>query len=499
MHRPIRRAAFALAATLLVAVVAARTGRIDEPRSVVLVIIDDLGWADISPNQPDTGYDTPNFERLARDGLNFSRAYTAPVCSPSRVSLMTGRDPAASRTTEWFGTGKPRSARMLSAARINHLPLDIATMAERLKPAGYTTSFVGKWHLGGASEHHPEQRGFDHSAAASGRGNPGRDGYFAPYNDFIGLDAPEGEHLPERLTSETLAFIEKAAKADSPFLSVLSFYSVHTPLGGRPDVVKKYEDRFAKLEPHDSVYAIEEQVWPNRREPRRVRIAQTNAVYAAMVEAVDEQLGRLMDALDAMDLSDDTVLLVVSDNGGLSTSEGSPTSNLPLRGGKGWLYEGGIRVPLLARFPGERGGRTIAHPVQSQDVYATVLDAATIEDDGTRGRSLRAVAAGDAADEPIFLHYPHYANQGGFPGGVVIEGDWKFIRRYEDGRTHLYNLGRDLSERGDLAASEPSRTARMAEMLDRWLIEHDASMLRPRAEGQRPWSPAISEPSRPRP
>ncbi len=467
----------------------------DAPASpnVLLVIIDDLGWADISPNNPGSFYDTPALEAFGRTAVNFTRGYAAaPVCSPTRVSILSGVSPARDRATEWFWDQPARNARYLSADRINYLPNDRLTIAEVLRPLGYQTLFVGKWHLGDVGRHLPQNRGFDENVGGSGRGGPGKDGYFAPYN--IGLEGPEGEHLPARLTDETIAWIRER-DAERPFFATLSYYSVHTPLEGRADLAEKYETRSSELGwSDDDRFEPEEQVWPVDRE-RLVRVKQDHAVYAAMVEAMDEQVGRLLVAIEDLGVADDTIVFVVSDNGGLSTAEGSPTSNLPLRGGKGWLYEGGIRVPFMMRWPGVTPvGAEVAEPVHTSDILPTILDAVGADPleldpqlSALEGRSMRGVVTGEPARRPLFFHYPHYSNQGGFPGGVMIAGPWKYILRYEDGRGQLFNLDDDIGERTDLAEAEPRLAARMRAALKAWLIEQDAAVLSERGESGRPW------------
>lgn len=461
--------------------------------NVLLVIIDDLGWADIAPNNPGTFYETPAFASFAETAVNFTRGYAAsPVCSPTRVSIMSGVSPARDRATEWFWDQPARSARFLSADRINFLPNDRLTIAEVLRPLGYQTLFVGKWHLGGVARHLPQNRGFDKNIAGSFRGGPGDNGYFAPYN--IGLDGPEGEHLPARLTDETITWLRERDQ-ERPFFATLSYYSVHTPLEGRPDLIEKYEARARELGwSEDDRFATEEQVWPVDRE-RLVRVKQDHAVYGAMVEAMDEQFGRLLGALEELGVADDTIVFVVSDNGGLSTAEGSPTANLPLRGGKGWLYEGGIRVPFLFRWPGVTpAGANITDSVHTSDILPTILDAIgadPVELDprltALEGRSMRAAVAGRDAGRPLYFHYPHYSNQGGFPGGVMIAGPWKYILRYEDGRGQLFNLDADIGERSDLAGDQPRLASRMRAALKGWLLEQDAAVLTERGDSGRPW------------
>lgn len=488
--------------SVLVATAACPRVAVSEPMNAVLIIADDFGWADVGANNPDCFYETPNLDRLAASGVNFTRGYAAsPVCSPTRVSIMAGVNPALDAATEWFGDGPARSERFLSADRINHLPTARPTIAEYLRGAGYGTFFAGKWHLGGHDRHLPQNRGFDVNIAGCDKGNPGwQGGYFAPYADFIGLEAPDGEHLPARLTDETIGWI-RSRDEERPFLAVLSYYSVHTPLQGREDLVEKYRQRRAGLGISEAErFDVEEQIWSDKP-ARKVRVRQDHAVYAAMVEAMDEHIGRLLDAIDDEGLRENTIVVFVSDNGGLSTSEGSPTSNVPLRAGKGWLYEGGIRVPFMVRWPGvtEPGG-VVDEAVHTSDIVPTILDATGAQlrnvADGlppTRleGRSIRGVISGEAPDRSIAFHYPHYGNQGGFPGGVLLRGDLKYVLRYEDGREHLYDLATDIGERHDLAAARPDMVASMrAELLD-WLGRHHARFLSAVPGGPRPWQPSL--------
>lgn len=459
--------------------------------NVLLIIADDYGWADVSANNEECFYETPALDALAASGANFVHGYAAsPVCSPTRASIMSGRYPSRGHMTEWFSAGPARSMSYLSADRASALPNQAVTIAEHLRAAGYQTFFAGKWHLGDADRHLPTFQGFDVNIAGSGRGNPGQDGFFAPYQPFIGLDAPEGEHLPARLTDETISYLE-ARDTDRPFLAVLSYYSVHTPLQGRDDLVEKYEARRDALGLTDAQrFGDEEQVWPDRGDVRPVRVRQDHAVYAAMVEAMDEHIGRLLGAVDRLGLRNDTVVIFVSDNGGLSTAEGSPTANLPLRGGKGWLYEGGIRVPMIARWPGVLdNGRAIKAPAITNDILPTVLDAAGIAMPQTDGVSFRDLAVNTGADRPLFFHYPHYGNQGGFPGGAMIDWPWKLIQRYEDGRVHLYDLDADVGESTDLAETMPERVAEMRARFESWLESQDARFLNARPGEAEPWRP----------
>lgn len=494
-HRPILLLAF-LATALCTALSTA------QPMNAVLIVADDFGWADIGANNPNCFYETPNLDRLAASGVNFTRGYAAaPVCSPTRVSIMSGVNPALDAATEWFGEGPSRSERFLSADRINHLPTARPTIAEYHRAAGYETFFAGKWHLGGHERYLPQNRGFDINIAGCDKGNPGwKGGYFAPYADFIGLDAPEGEHLPARLTDETIDWI-RSRDGEQPFLAVLSYYSVHTPLQGREDLVEKYRKRAAAMGlDQDDRYTDEEQIWPGNT-ARKVRIRQDNAVYAAMVEAMDEHIGRLLDSIDDAGLRENTIVVFVSDNGGLSTSEGSPTSNVPLRGGKGWLYEGGIRVPFMMRWPGvTEAGTTVGTAVHTSDIVPTILDAtgagAHLRDgrfppSRLEGVSLRRVVSGEPLDRALAFHYPHYGNQGGFPGGVLMRGDMKYILRYEDGQEQLFDLGADLGEQNNLTATRSETIDSMRRELLGWLDRHHARFLTAKPGGPNPWQPSV--------
>ncbi|MDY0166337.1 MAG: sulfatase [Thermoguttaceae bacterium] len=464
-----------------------------ERPNFLFILVDDLGYMDVGAYNPDCFYETPNIDRVAAEGMKFTDGYVAsPVCSPTRYSIMTGKYPSRVDATNFFsGT---REGRFRPAPLHDRMPLEEVTLAEALREHGYATFFAGKWHLGPTEEYWPENRGFDVNKGGWSPGGPyGPGRYFTPYGNPRLEDGPEGEHLPARLATETVRFIE--AHRDRPFLAYLSFYSVHTPLMGRPDLVEKYQKKAERLGLlAKEQFADEEQAWPVD-DPRRVRVVQSHAVYAAMVEAMDEAVGKVLRKLDELGLDEDTVVFFTSDNGGLSTSEGSPTSNLPLRGGKGWLYEGGIREPYLVKWPGvTRPGSTSNVPVTSTDYYPTMLEIAGLPahpEQHKDGASLVPIlkGEGDFQREAIFWHYPHYSNQGGFPGGAVRMGNYKLIERFEDGRVHLYNLSDDVGERDDLAGQLPGKVRAMRERLHAWYAEVDAKFLEPKPDGPAPWRP----------
>ncbi|MEM8946827.1 MAG: sulfatase [Planctomycetota bacterium] len=457
-----------------------------DPPNIVVILVDDLGYMDIGANNPNCFYETPHIDALATSGMRFTDGYAAnPVCSPTRYSLMTGKYPTRVRATNWF-SGK-RSGTYNPAPLVDAMPLTEITLAQLLKSAGYATFFAGKWHLGEGEEYYPHNRGFDINRGGYFRGGPytGKK-YFSPFeNPQLKPDSPPGDHLPARLARETTAFIRK--NKENPFFAYLSFYSVHTPLMGRPDLVEKYKQRTASIAGEQ--FGSEEQVYGDK--PRRVRVQQKHAVYAAMVEAMDQAVGEVLQELDDSGVADNTVVFFTSDNGGLSTAEGSPTSNLPLRGGKGWIYEGGIREPWLVRYPGiTAAGSVSREPMCSIDLYPTVAAAAGVElDHEIDGVDLLPALRGGALDrDALYWHYPHYSNQGGIPGGAVRMGSYKLVERYEDGRVHLYDLDNDLGERHDLAAAQPDVTNRLRTRLHDWYQTVDAQFLQEK-DGRQPWRP----------
>ncbi|MEZ6055775.1 MAG: sulfatase [Planctomycetaceae bacterium] len=485
--------ALAVLANLATTLFAAETKK---PTNFVVFLVDDLGYMDVGANNPNCFYDTPNIDRLAKQGMRFTNGYAAcQVCSPTRFSIMTGKYPTRAGCTDYFSG---RRAETFKPADLNDaMPLEEITVAEALKERGYATFFAGKWHLGPGEAYWPEHQGFDVNMGGIDRGGPyGGKKYFSPYGNPRLSDGPEGEHLPDRLAAEAVKFM--TAHRDQPFLTYVSFYSVHTPLIGRPDLVEKYKKKAEAIQGKE--FDDEEQTHVKGGQ-RQVRILQKHAVYAAMVEAMDQAVGRVLKGLDDLGLAENTVVLFTSDNGGLSTSEGSPTSNLPLRGGKGWMYEGGIREPFIVRWPGVvPSGSECAVPVMSMDLLPTCLEivGAPAAKHTIDGQSflplLKQETAGTKAlqDRPLFWHYPHYGNQGGFPSGAIRRGDWKLIQRYEDGRVHLYNLKDDIGERNDLAAQHPDRVQEMQQELFGWYRSVGAKFLQPKTpDGPAPWQPPV--------
>lgn len=478
--RSLRQAISATALALIAVSFAGSAFAADRP-NFVFFLVDDLGQRDLGV-YGSAFYETPNVDRLAATGMRFTDAYAAcPVCSPTRGSILTGRYPTRLGITDFIGGGNQpenwkRNTVTLPAAYSDRLALEETTIAEALKQAGYATCFAGKWHLGGEG-YLPTDQGFDLNFGGLDRGGPyGGDKYFSPYGNPYLTDGPKGEHLPDRLATEISRFIE--ANRERPFLAYLSFYSVHTPLMSREDLRQKYAEK-AKQVVHDGPRTVPE----GSREARQV---QDHAVYGGMVEAMDLAVGKVLDTLDRLGLAENTVVIFMSDNGGLSTSEGSPTSNLPLRGGKGWLYEGGIREPMIIRAPGvTEPGSVCDEPVVSTDFFPTILELAGEEPqpdlhlDGVDLGPLLKNPEARLDREAIYWHYPHHSNQGGPAGGAVRTGDWKLIEHYDDDGVELYRLADDLGERCDLAEEHPEIVARLKAKLAAWREETGALMPTP--------------------
>jgi len=441
--------------------------------NVVLILIDDMGWID-------TGcygskfYETPNIDRLAAEGMRFTDGYAAcAVCSPTRAAVMTGRYPARLGVTDWirsrFQGGKipddkknpseyvgGKNRKLLCPPNALWMELEEITIAEALKPAGYTSCHIGKWHLG-ADDWYPEKQGFDFNIGGCDFGQP--PSYFDPYvrkgQGTIPTLEPrrQNEYLTDREADEAVGFIRN--HKDKPFFLYMAHYAVHTPIQGKKDVIEKYK---AKT-PTD----------------------QKNPTYAAMVESVDDAVGRIMDTLDELNLRDDTIVIFTSDNGGLI----GPTSNKPLRSGKGFPYEGGIREPVIVRWPKVVKAGTISHePVTSVDYMPTICEAVGVSPPSDRdidGVSLlghlKSAGRSKLDREAIFWHFPHYRGNV-VPYSIIRAGDWKLIKRYEGKTFELFNLKDDLSETNELSEKMPEKVRELDAKLTAWLQKSGAKMPR---------------------
>lgn len=458
--------------------------------NVVFILIDDMGWTDTAAfGSP--FYETPHLDRLARESMRFTNGYAAcPVCSPTRASILTGKYPAKLRQTDWIpGRGNLNNQQLLQVEDLDYLALEHETLADILGEAGYATAHIGKWHLGAGDEYLPENRGFDVNIAGNQYGSP--PSYFYPYRRTMGRDGDrvyqlsglveegaEGEYLTDRLGEEAHRYI--TGHKDEPFFLYFSQYAVHTPLQAPPELQEKYEARRTPL-PDSADFAYEYAYGAKRP----VRTVQNHPVYAGMVESMDASVGRILASLEENGIADNTIVIFFSDNGGLSTSEGWPTSNLPLRTGKGWLYEGGIRVPMLIKWPGVTDGQQVCDiPVSSVDFVPTILDMVGVEalmPANVDGESLTPLLAeqGAPAREALYWHYPHYSNQGGRPGGAIREGRYKLIENYEDGSLELYDLENDLGEKNNLASDMPDLAASLQAKLNTWRNQVQAQMPTP--------------------
>ena len=432
-----------------------------------MIMIDDLGWTDLHI-QGNELLETPVIDRLAVDGMRFTDSYSAaPVCSPTRAAIMTGQSPARLGITNHI-TGdqrqfEPEGADVHAAEMSNHLALGYVTLAERLKETGYATAFLGKWHISGIDAEiptvepgrRPEHQGFDINIGGASFGGPRS--YFDPYRNPTIEDRSEGEYLTDRLADETIAFIRE--HRDDPFFVALWPYTVHWPMDAPQKLIDKYEDRTGLV----------------------------NTRYGAMIEAMDSAVGRVLDTLDVLDLANDTLVIFTSDNG----AYGGVTDLAPLRAAKGHLYEGGIRVPLIVRWPGRVEPGTIADvPVISMDFFPTILEAAGLgptPGELLDGESLMPLLRQDGSleREAIFFHYPNYAFHGANRlGSAIRHGDYKLIQFYDDESVELYDLANDIGEQQDISGQMPERAAQMKAELDRWLEASGAKMPTPVDSGR---------------
>jgi arylsulfatase A-like enzyme len=473
-----------LALLPLSALPAASPAKAQARPNFVFILADDLGRNDLGC-YGSSFYETPHLDQLAAKGMRFTDAYAAcSVCSPTRASILTGKYPARLHLTDWLPGRVDRPDQKLKRpAILNHLPLEEVTLAEALREAGYRTALIGKWHLGGTN-YFPEKQGFDLNIAGCQKGSP--PSYFSPYRIPTLRDGPKGEYLTDRLTDEALKFIEGAG--GKPFLLYLSHHAVHIPLQAKPELVAKYQAKAARLPPPAG---------PEFRLEGRsqIRQIQNQPVYAAMVQSLDESVGRIMQKLTELGLEEKTVVVFTSDNGGVATSEGFPTANVPLRAGKGWHYEGGVREPLIIRWPGvTQPGSVCPAPMISTDYYPTFLEIAGLPlrpQQHVDGLSLvPLLKGGTRPDRPLFWHYPHYSNQGGGPGGAVRVGDFKLIEWFEDMRVELFNVRNDVGEQHDLAAAMPEKAAALRRQLQDWRKSLNAAMPVPNPD----YKPAGSTP-----
>ncbi len=460
---------FTVSISFLILTGCQRSPKEKQKPNFLFILADDLGYHDLSI----TGskfYETPNIDRIAREGMIFTEGYAAcQVCSPSRASIMTGKFPARHGITDWIGapTGKEwRSAgrfnKLLPPEYLHNLPKEYLTLPEAMKQAGYKTFFTGKWHLGSKGSW-PEDHGFDINKGGWDAGSP-KGGYFAPWDNPNLPSGPDGENLEMRLANETVQFLKE--NKDTSFFAYLAFYAVHGPIQTTQGKWAKYHNKAEESGIAETGYKMGHFL--------PIRQVQDNPVYAGLVESMDDAVGEVLKALDELGLSENTVVIFTSDNGGVAAGDSYSTSNLPLRGGKGYQFEGGIREPYFIKVPGMNlAGKKCDTPVSGVDFYPTILELAGISLKPSKhndGVNLVPLLREETISErPLIWHYPHYGNQGGEPSSIIRLGDWKLIHYYEDGHEELYNLKKDLEEANDVADENKDKVKELSEMLFAYL------------------------------
>lgn len=447
-----------------------------EKPNVLFILADDLGYHDLSVTGSNY-YETPNIDGIAKRGVQFTQGYAAcQVCSPSRAAIVTGKSPARLQITDWIGaaTGEEwrkqnRYDKVLPAEYIHQLPQSEITIAEAFAENGYQTFFAGKWHLGDEGSH-PEDHGFQINIGGTDKGSP-MGGYFDPYDNPKLPNRQPGENLSMRLAKETVEFIKN--NGEKPFLAYLSFYAVHGPIQTTEEKWKKYRDKAETQGIAESGFEME-RVLPIRR-------TQDNPVYAGLVEQMDDAVGLVIEALREAGLDKNTIVVFTSDNGGVASGDAFSTSNLPLRGGKGYQWEGGIREPYFIHVPWMADApKTVQTPVTGTDFYPTLLELAglpTKPNQHLDGVSIVPLLTGKSINKrSLYWHYPHYGNQGGEPSSIIRDGDWKLIHYYEDGRDELYNLAQSIDETENLVTQNPEKAKELRTKLDSWLKETNAAL-----------------------
>ena len=485
--------------------------------NIVFFLVDDLGWSDVGC-YGSSFYDTPNIDKLAAEGVRFTDAYAAcHVCSPTRASILTGKYPATLHLTDWLpGRRNFPFQRLRNAVIHQHLPHEEVTIAEALKKYGYSTAIFGKWHLGSGGSM-PGDHGFDiHIPDAVSNWRT----FHGPFG-LKKLSSQKGDYLTDRLTDEAVEWVE--AQQDSPFFLYMSHFAVHDPIQGRHDLVDKYTQKRNAMAKNSSPDFILEgnpdsPDTPSQEElahliqtpafsqhkvlPRgtiKIRQKQNNAEFAAMVESVDQSLGRILSKLAELGVADDTIIIFFSDNGAMAAMNvGNPkrivpehrvdaaysSSNLPLRGAKGWLYEGGIRVPLIIKWPSQGGvGSVCSTPVISVDFFPTIMDMLGKAEEVPRdleGQSIVPLVQGDTiVDRAIYWHFPHYSNHGmQSPGGAIRLGRYKLLEYFENGTIQLFDLVQDIGEQDDLSVAKVQKAKELRARLHAWRERVNAQMMK---------------------
>ena len=440
----------------------------NEKPNLLFILVDDLGWTDVSYNKSDY-YETIHIDNLSETSMLFDNAYAASsVCSPTRASIMTGKHPARVNITDWIPGLDPKNKPLLGPVDRNELPLEETTIAEVLRDNNYSTFYSGKWHLG-SEGHYPEDQGFDVNIGGFEKGSP-MGGYYSPYKNPRLSDGPEGEYLTDRLTLETIELIRNR-DTKKPFAAFLSFYNVHTPIQENKEFIDYYVEKLKSYE-NTSPETVKEG-------DAITLLNQRNAKYASMVHATDYNVGRIINFLKENNLYENTLIVFTSDNGGLSTLRRvAPTSVYPLRAGKGWLYEGGIRIPQLIKLPKQINKEIISEPVVSYDLFPTIanvlnLNHSVSDIDGVDLTNL--FVKKDIERDFIFWHFPHYHGSMWKPGSALRNNDWKLVELHEENKVELYNLKDDISETVDVSNRFPEITSRLVNKLNEIKIDLGAN------------------------
>lgn len=432
-----------------------------EKLNVVLVLVDDLGWKDLAC-YGSAFYDTPHLDAFAEESVRFTQAYAAsPVCSPTRAALMTGRHPVQTGITDWLKGQNPPNRKLLNIQDRDELALEEYTLGELFKDNGYKTFFAGKWHLGEGG-FYPEDQGFDINKGGHHKGSP-PGGYFSPYRNPKLTDGPEGEYLTDRLTTETIEFIQEQQTQQEPFFAMLSFYTVHTPIQANPTYMESYSRKLPGGGPP----------WYAQEGDGKTLLHQKRGDYGSMVTAMDHNVGRLIQSLKDAGQWDNTILIFTSDNGGLTTlanNREAPTAVRPLRAGKGWCYEGGIRIPLMIRIPKTtEAGAVEETAVISQDLFPTLVEVLGLQAKGKQtldGKSLSPLFKGESLDRAALIwHFPHYHGSAWKPGAAIRQGPWKLVKHFETDKIELFNLSTDIGETRDMATEEAAKAQELEQAL----------------------------------
>lgn len=462
----------------LLPIVSLSTNTAEKKPNVLFILADDFGYYDMSC-MGSKFYETPNIDQIASQGMVFTNGYAAcQVCSPSRASILSGKFPARHGITDWIGAAsgekwrdEKRFSQLLPPKYVHSLPAEYVTLPEALQQAGYHTFFAGKWHLGDTGSL-PEDHGFDINIGGWDAGSP-KGGYFSPYQNPKLQDGKHGENLSMRLARETVKFLKEnnPKQTGKPVLAYLSFYAVHGPIETTQEKWSKYRQKAENAGIATAGFKMGHFL--------PIRQVQDNPVYAGLVEQMDDAVGLVMTSLKELGINENTIVIFTSDNGGVAAGDAFATSNLPLRAGKGYQFEGGIREPYFIKVPGlTKEGQKCDTPVSGTDFYPTILELAGLKQrpqEHSDGVSLVPLLKGKQLPERALIwHYPHYGNQGGEPSSIIRKGDWKLIHYYEDGRDELYNLKTDLSETSDVSGNNRKLASQLHKELFDYLAAVDA-------------------------